>query len=165
MRGHQTPVIMVTALDSRDDVVAGLKLGADDYIRKPFDIDELLARLEAVIRRSQTHTARSDKQTLSFGSLAFNLDTLEVTSSGENIVLTAKELALLELFIRKPDMLLSRERILSNIWGADCDPLTNVVDVYISKLRKKLSDAGAGVSIETQRGVGYKLVESDTSNV
>ncbi|NOR20516.1 MAG: DNA-binding response regulator, partial [Xanthomonadales bacterium] len=143
------------AMDSLDDVIAGLRMGADDYMTKPFSFEELLARIETVMRRS-TEIA-NEEQTLAVGPLAFDRQSLRFSVNGEDIKMTAKELAIIELLMSNPGTLFSRERILSNVWGLNMDPLTNVVDVYIGKLRKKIdSDTGHSM-IETVRGLGYRL--------
>ncbi len=158
MRRVEVPIVMLTALDTAEDIVRGLRMGADDYVTKPFDLDELLARLDAVGRRAQG-TANS-AFTLTAGDVAFDLRTMSVSFKGSPIEFTAKELAVLELLMSDPDRLFSRERILNNIWGIDMDPLTNVVDVYISKLRKKLSGPDGPPFIETVRGLGYRINQS-----
>ena len=154
MRRIEMPIIMLTALDTAEDVVRGLRMGADDYITKPFDLDELLARMQAVTRRS----ARSVEQThvLTAGEVVLDLRSMTVVLAGKPVDVTAKELAVLELLMSDPDRLFSRERILNNVWGIDMDPMTNVVDVYIGKLRKKLSIGGEPF-IETVRGLGYRI--------
>lgn len=148
------PIIMLTAIDGAEDVVRGLKMGADDYMTKPFDLDELLARIETVCRRQQsmpTHTVE-----LSVDDVLMNTDSKVVSVAGRDIQLTAKELSILELLMSNPEKLFSRERILSNIWGANVDPLTNVVDVYIGRIRKKLGKDESPF-IETVRGMGYRI--------
>jgi DNA-binding response OmpR family regulator len=155
MKKINTPLIILSAMDSLDDVIAGLRMGADDYMTKPFSFEELLARIETVMRR--TSEIASEMQVLSIGSLAFDRQSLRFTVAGEEVRMTAKELAIIELLMSHPGTLFSRERILSNVWGLNMDPLTNVVDVYIGKLRKKI-DSGHGDSIiETVRGLGYRL--------
>jgi len=149
------PVIILTAMDSLDDVIAGLRMGADDYITKPFSFEELRARIEAVMRRNNIRT--SQDQTLKTGRLAFDRKSLRFTVEDREINMTAKELALIELLMSKPGTLLSRQRILSNVWGLDMDPLTNVVDVYIGRLRKKIDTDSDNSIIETIRGLGYRL--------
>ena len=152
------PVIILTAMDSLDDVVAGLRMGADDYITKPFEFEELLARIETVMRRSSA--VASEDQTLKTGRLTFDRKSLRFTVDGREVRMTAKELAIIELLMSRPGTLFSRERILSNVWGLNMDPLTNVVDVYIGKVRKKI-DSGSGPSmIETVRGLGYRLTDA-----
>ena len=158
MRRVEMPVIMLTALDTAEDIVRGLRMGADDYITKPFDLDELLARIDAVGRRLQR--SQPEARTLRAGEVEFDLRAMSVTFHGEPVEFTAKELAVLELLMSDPDRLFSRERILNNIWGIDMDPLTNVVDVYISKLRKKLSTDDGPPFIETVRGLGYRINQS-----
>ena len=155
MSGVNTPIIIVTGLDSPTDVVAGLRMGADDYMTKPFSFEELLARIELVIRRRGTES--SQQQQLKAGPLAFDRQSLRLFVNGEEVRMTAKELAIIELLISKPGTLFSRERILSNVWGMSMDPLTNVVDVYIGKLRKKIDSATGDSMIETVRGMGYRL--------
>jgi DNA-binding response OmpR family regulator len=155
MEQVNTPLIILSAMDSLDDVIAGLRMGADDYLTKPFSFEELLARIEAVMRRS---SAISDQdQTLKAGPLLFDRKSLRFFADGTEIKLTAKELAIIELLMSNPGTLFSRERILNNVWGLDMDPLTNVVDVYIGKLRKKVDGGSESSMIETVRGMGYRL--------
>jgi len=155
IRKLDTPVIMLTAMDSIEDIVRGLKMGADDYMTKPFDIDELLARIETVCRR---HHRGSDEPNpvLQIGGVVLNRKSKTVTVDSTDVTLTAKELAILELLMANPDKLFSRERMLNNIWGMNVDPLTNVVDVYIGRLRKKLG-VDKSPFIETVRGMGYRI--------
>ena len=155
MNKVNTPLMILTAMDSIEDVVAGLRLGADDYMTKPFSFEELLARIESVKRRSSTRS--EEDPCLRVGSVVFDRQALRVTVEEREIHMTAKELAILELLMSNPGKLFSRERIRSNVWGLNMDPLTNVVDVYIGKLRKKI-DVDRGESlIETVRGLGYRL--------
>ena len=151
------PVIILTGMDSPDDVIAGLRMGADDYITKPFLFEELRARIDAVMRRSVA-VANHD-HVLQFGPLAFDRKSLCFTVEGREINMTAKELALIELLMSRPGTLFSRERILSNVWGLDLDPLTNVIEVYIGKLRKKIDLDSGHSMIETVRGLGYRLIK------
>ena len=155
MNQINTPLIILSAMDSLDDVIAGLRMGADDYMTKPFSFEELLARIETVMRRSSE--VASDEQSLAVGSLAFDRESLRFTVDGKEIKMTAKELAIIELLMSHPGTLFSRERILSNVWGMNMDPLTNVVDVYIGKLRKKIDSDNSDSIIETVRGLGYRL--------
>lgn len=150
-----TPLMILTALDSIDDVIAGLRLGADDYMTKPFSFEELLARIDAVIRRGVTKA--TEDPCLRGGKLVFDRRALQVSVNGKAVHMTAKELAILELLMTNPGMLFSRERILSNVWGMNIDPATNVVDVYIGRLRKKIDQDGDESLIETVRGLGYRL--------
>ena len=155
MKQVNTPLIILSAMDSLDDVIAGLRMGADDYMTKPFSFEELLARIEAVMRRS---SAIADQdQTLKAGPLVFDRKSLRFYADGTEIKLTAKELAIIELLMSNPGTLFSRERILNNVWGLNMDPLTNVVDVYIGKLRKKVACGSDSSMIETVRGMGYRL--------
>lgn len=155
MRSIVTPIIMLTAMDGIDDVIAGLKMGADDYVTKPFVIDELLARIDAIGRRGPLQAENTSL--LAIGDVVMDCRSMHVTLAGASIVMTAKELAVLELLMTHPNKLFSRERILSNVWGMDKDPLTNVVDVYVGKLRRKLSREGEPSFIETVRGMGYRI--------
>jgi DNA-binding response OmpR family regulator len=149
------PLIILSAMDSLNDVIAGLRMGADDYMTKPFSFEELLARIETVMRRKSEIT--SEEQSISTGRLAFDRQSLRFSVDGNEIKMTAKELAIIELLMSNPGTLFSRERILSNVWGLNMDPLTNVVDVYIGKLRKKIDGDNAESMIETVRGLGYRL--------
>jgi len=155
MNKINTPLIILSAMDSLDDVIAGLRMGADDYMTKPFSFEELLARIETVMRRSSE--VASEEKSLAVGSLAFDRQSLRFSVAGNEIKMTAKELAIIELLMSHPGTLFSRERILSNVWGLNMDPLTNVVDVYIGKLRKKIDGDNNESIIETVRGLGYRL--------
>ena len=155
MNKINTPLIILSAMDSLDDVIAGLRMGADDYMTKPFSFEELLARIETVMRRSSE--VATEEQFLTAGPLAFDRQSLRFTVADKEIKMTAKELAIIELLMSHPGTLFSRERILSNVWGLNMDPLTNVVDVYIGKLRKKIDSDNTDSVIETVRGLGYRL--------
>lgn len=150
-----TPLVILTAMDSVEDVVAGLRLGADDYMTKPFSFEELLARVESVMRRNSDRVL--EDPCLRVGPVTFDRDALRVSVDDRDIHMTAKELAILELLMSNPGKLFSRERILSNVWGLNMDPLTNVVDVYIGKLRRKIDSDDGESMIETVRGLGYRL--------
>ena len=155
--GVSLPIMMLTAMGALEDRVIGLKLGADDYLAKPFAFEELLARIEALALRSQDFKQNAVKQKLIVADLVLDLNTISVSRAGDLIELTSKELAVLELLMSSPGRLFSRERILANAWGTNEDPLTNVVDVYIRRLRSKI-DEGRQISlIHTQRGLGYRL--------
>jgi two-component system OmpR family response regulator len=155
MKQVNTPLIILSAMDSLDDVITGLRMGADDYMTKPFSFEELLARIETVMRRNSD--IADQEQTLKAGPLAFDRESLRFFVDGTEIKLTAKELAIIELLMSNPGTLFSRERILNNVWGLNMDPLTNVVDVYIGKLRKKIDSGSDSSMIETVRGMGYRL--------
>ncbi|MGW0932542.1 response regulator transcription factor [Streptomyces sp. NPDC002644] len=144
------PVIVLTARDSVRDTVAGLEGGADDWMTKPFRFEELLARVRLRVRTA----ARAPEVTvLRSGSLSLDLRTRRARTEDRTVDLTAREFVLLELFLRHPGQVLSREQILSHVWGYDFDPGSNIVDVYVRALRKKL---GAS-RLETVRGMGYRL--------
>ncbi len=143
------PVIILTARDSVQDTVAGLEGGADDYIAKPFAFEELLARVRLRLRTERIPEAT----VLRAGDLDLDLRTRRARIDGRTVELTAREFALAEVFCRHPDQVLTREQLLSQVWGFDFDPGSNIVDVYIRYLRRKLGTA----RIETVRGVGYRL--------
>lgn len=148
-RGHSVPVIILTARDDMADKVAGLDAGASDYITKPFSLEELLARIRARARDEQ----RVEPTVLESGEVMLDLRTRRATVGGATIPLTAREFTMLETFMRHRDQVLSREQLLSHVWGYDFDPGSNVVEVYVGYLRKKLG----GNLIETVRGMGYRL--------
>lgn len=154
--GVSLPILMLTALGNLEHRVSGLKLGADDYLVKPFAFEELLARIEALGRRGRDMPLPSPT-TLRVADLVLDRDTMRVSRAGQPLELTAREMALLELLMSTPGRLFSRERILANVWGAHEDPLTNVVDVYIRRLRLKIDDGHAQPLIHTVRGLGYRL--------
>ncbi|MCU0775577.1 MAG: response regulator transcription factor [Ideonella sp.] len=153
------PILMLTALGSLEDRVAGLRLGADDYLVKPFEFEELLARIEALGRRGRLQEPAAS-QRLRVADLELDLEAMRATRAGEPITLTARELALLELLMSAPGRLFSRERILANVWGLNEDPLTNVVDVYIRRLRSKIDEGRSRPLIHTVRGLGYRLEDA-----
>lgn len=148
--GVSLPVIVLTARDSVDDRVTGLAGGADDYVVKPFAFDELLARVHLRLRDDRS----ADATMLEVGKLKLNLRTRRVEDGAREIDLSAREFALAETFFRHPDQVLSREQLLSRIWGLDFDPGSNVVEVYVRYLRRKLG----AERIETVRGMGYRFV-------
>lgn len=152
----QLPILMLTALSTVEDRISGLRLGADDYLCKPFDFDELLARIEALGRRSRD-LRNAPASVLRVADLELDRTTMKATRAGRVLTLTARELALLELLMSAPGRLFSRERILANVWGVNADPLTNIVDVYIGRLRGKVDEGHALPLIHTQRGLGYRL--------
>ena len=150
------PILMLTAQSALEDRVAGLRLGADDYLCKPFEFEELLARLEALARRGRELRPRQASR-LQVGDLALDRERMQASRGGRLLQLTAKELALLELLMSAPGRLFSRERILANVWGTSEDPLTNVVDVYIRRLRARIDVDRLPALIHTVRGLGYRL--------
>lgn len=153
--GVPTPILILTAMDSVDNKVKGLRIGADDYLTKPFAFEELLARIEALLRRRTGFEAESKNLTLA--DLSLNHETKEVCRGKQMIDLTPKEYALLQYLMKTPGKVHSRTKILEAVWGYSADPLTNVVEVYIRNLRRKI-DQGAGESlIKTVRGFGYKI--------
>jgi two-component system, OmpR family, copper resistance phosphate regulon response regulator CusR len=143
------PVIILTARDSVTDTVAGLEGGADDYMPKPFRFDELLARIRLRLRSDRA----PEVTVLQQGPLSLDLRTRRASVDGKVVDLSAREFALTEVFLRNPGQVLSREQLLSHVWGYDFDPSSNVVDVYVRYLRKKLGAA----RIQTVRGMGYRL--------
>ena len=149
LRGERLPVLILTARDELETTVDGFARGADDYVTKPFRFEELLARVRARLR-SETNR---EPTLLEAGPVRLDLRTRRVTVGDRSAELTAREFALAETFLRHPDQVLSREQLLSHVWGYDFDPDSNVVDVYVRYLRRKLGD---GI-IETVRGMGYRL--------
>ncbi len=163
-QGITFPVLMLTALNTLEERVAGLRMGADDYMCKPFEFEELLARLEALSRRGQG--LQSTRPThLQVADILLDRESMRASRAGEVLNLTARELALLELLMSAPGRLFSRERILSSVWGLNEDPLTNVVDVYIRRLRSKIDEGRAVPLIQTMRGLGYRLEAPNEAQV
>ncbi|MCC7371686.1 MAG: response regulator transcription factor [Chloroflexi bacterium] len=154
-RDSQVPILMLTARDAIADRVAGLRSGADDYLVKPFAFEELLARIEALLRRSRPPQV----ETLTFADVELDTRTHEVTRAGAPIELTARGFTLLEYFLRHPRQVLTREQIFRAIWGSDFLGASNVIDVNISYLRDRLESNGGTRLIHTVRGVGYALRE------
>ena len=148
-RGVRTPVLILSARGEVRDRVEGLELGADDYLTKPFAFDELLARVRARLRPGQS----ADATTVRFRDIELDLRTRRVTAGERSVDLAPREFSLLETFLRNPGHVLSREQLLSRVWGYDFDPQSNLVDVYVGYLRRKLGDG----YIETVRGAGYRL--------
>ncbi len=153
-KGISTPILMLTAKDTLQDKIEGLQTGADDYLTKPFAFEELLARVQALLRRG---AYQEIPVTFQIQDLYLNKGTREVTRAGQSISLTAKEFALLEYLMAHPDRPLSRTMILEQIWGYHHDTLTNVVDVYIRYLRNKVDKGFPQKLIHTVRDVGYKI--------
>ena len=153
-RTKDIPVIMVTAKGAEYDKVMGLDAGADDYVTKPFGMMELVSRIKAVLRRSQKKE-NQEEHLLSYGEIQMNTGKHEVTAGGEVVQLTLKEYELLKRLIKNPNMVLTRDQLLEDIWGYDFDGETRTVDVHVRTLRQKLGNCGE--CIETVRGVGYRM--------
>ncbi len=156
----QVPIIMLTAKDDVTDKVAGLNMGADDYMTKPFAIEELLARIRVTLtRHSGKHQEEKENDELSFGELVLNTSAHSVSYNGEEVVLTKKEYDLLECLLNNKNIAMSREQLLSTVWGYEYMGDTNVVDVYVRYLRQKIDDKYGIHMIETLRGIGYMIKE------
>jgi DNA-binding response OmpR family regulator len=153
--GNAVPILMVTARDAVEARIEGLDCGADDYLVKPFDFGELLARLRAIVRRGR-QPLLPDRVTI--GSLDIDTRGRRAMVGAREVVLTAKEYSLLEFLVRHAGEVVSRIDIAEHVWDEHYDPLSNVVDVYIQRLRRKLEEAGAASLIRTRRGEGYQLV-------
>ena len=161
-RGDTVPVLMLTARDAVGDRVTGLDVGADDYLAKPFELDELLARVRALLRRNSIAQAAgiggaAEDEVLSFEDLRMNTTTREVTRAGQPVELTRTEYMLLEMFLAHPRQVLTREQILKAVWGFDFEPSSNSLDVYVMYLRRKTEAGGMPRLVHTVRGVGYAL--------
>ncbi|MDN5202399.1 response regulator transcription factor [Fulvivirgaceae bacterium BMA10] len=154
-----TPILMLTALGMTDDIVLGLETGADDYLSKPFKFKELLARLNALTRRGTTSGGKKDPHLLKVQDLEMNLKSKEVHRNGTEIVLTAREFRLLEYLLKNKNRVVSRTSILENVWEVDFDLGTNVIDVYINYLRKKIEHGFSSKIIKTVIGMGYTIKE------
>jgi two-component system, OmpR family, response regulator MprA len=154
--GDRTPVLMLTARDAVNDRVAGLEAGADDYLAKPFALEELLARVRALLRRSGWE---GDRQVLRFGDLQLDPAAHEVARGERRIELSLTEFLLLELFLHHPRQVLTREVIFDRVWGYDFGPASNSLEVYMGYLRRKTEAAGEPRLLHTIRGVGYVLKE------
>jgi len=152
-RGVETPVLMLTALSRTQDKVAGLEAGADDYITKPFDFDEFIARIRALLRRGQAHESAA----LKFEGIEMDLGKRSVTREGQKIKLSAKEFALLEYFLRNPHRVLTRTAIGEHVWDMNFEPESNVIDVYVSMLRRRVDKDFDKRLIHTVIGAGYML--------
>ncbi|MCL2551227.1 MAG: response regulator transcription factor [Actinomycetia bacterium] len=162
--GVTTPILMLTARDTVGDRVTGLDAGADDYLVKPFELDELLARLRALLRRSSYAAAAGpvgEEHVMTFGDLRMDTTTREVTRDGHPVELTRTEYTLLELFLAHPRQVLTREQILKAVWGFDFEPSSNSLDVYVMYLRRKTEAGGMPRLVHTVRGVGYVLRAPD----
>ncbi|WP_246000247.1 response regulator transcription factor [Nocardioides pocheonensis] len=158
--GNQVPILVLTARDAVGDRVEGLDAGADDYLTKPFALDELLARLRALLRRAAPESGTSPDERLEFADLTMDLASREVRRGDRPIVLTRTEFALLELFLRRPRRVLERSFILEEVWGFDFPTTANSLEVYVGYLRRKTEAEGEPRLLHTVRGVGYVLREN-----
>ncbi len=156
-RKNAVPVILLTARSELDERLEGLNLGADDYLTKPFFVEELIARIRAVVRRA----SGEQLSILQIEDLTINVITREVKRGDRGISLTAREFSLLEYLTRSPGRVYTRTQILEHVWGYDFDPNTNLIDVHIQRLRKKLDAGSASPLIETVRGVGYRIKRTE----
>jgi two-component system response regulator MprA len=157
--GNDVPILVLTARDAVGDRVDGLDAGADDYLTKPFALEELLARLRALLRRAAP-IGEDDEETLHFADLSMNTTTREVTRGERAIELTRTEFTLLEMFLRRPRRVLDRSFILEEVWGYDFPTTANSLEVYVGYLRRKTEAEGEARLIHTVRGIGYVLKES-----
>mgnify|MGYP002570701220 CR=1 FL=1 len=153
--GIKTPVMMLTAKGQKDDRITGFNAGADDYLPKPFEPDELICRVRAMLRRSEDYTPT----VLSFGDVTLDPGTGNLACGDNSVRLSGREFQLMELFMRQPKIVFSADRIMEKIWGWDSEAEINVVWVHISNLRKKLKSIGSGVTVIASRGMGYSLGE------
>ena len=153
--GIQTPILMLTALSTTDDKLVGFEAGADDYLAKPFDFKEFLARVKALIKRS--NQTMIEAQTLKFADLELDLTSKIVTRSGQKINLTAKEFQLMEYFLRNQEKVISKAEIAENIWEVEDEGSSNLIEVYVNYLRKKVDKGFSSKLIHTQFGMGYIL--------
>ncbi len=151
--GIKTPVMMLTAKAQKDDRITGFNAGADDYLPKPFEPDELICRVRAMLRRGGGYTP----DILSFGDVSLDTSSGMMTGSGGSVRLSGREFQLMEMFMRSPGVVFSADRIMEKIWGWDSDAEINVVWVHISNLRKKLRSIGSDVTVHASRGLGYML--------
>lgn len=152
---RRTPIIMITARDAVEDRIRGLSSGADDYVPKPFAIKELLARMKAIFRR--TDNMEPKPSLLEYRNITLNAGSMAVTAGDRTVQLTKREFDILELLMRQPGEVLTRDRILDKLWGVESEVETNIVDVYIRSLRNKLNPDGEPGFIRTIRGAGYML--------
>jgi DNA-binding response OmpR family regulator len=152
---NDIPILMLSALGSTDNRVSGLRNGADDYLPKPFDFDELVARIESLHRRRTGRPMADERQMLTVGALEFDPGSMRLTHAGIELDLSSKEREVLVLLMKNPGRVLARERLLNAVWGLEADPLTNVVDVTISRIRRKLPYGRETIS--TIRNYGYRL--------
>ncbi|MBS4754451.1 response regulator transcription factor [Nocardioides sp. zg-ZUI104] len=160
--GNDVPVIVLTARDAVGDRVEGLDAGADDYLTKPFALEELLARLRALLRRATPQDDSEEEEVLSFADLTMNVTTREVRRGERHIELTRTEFTLLEMFLRRPRRVLDRTFILEEVWGYDFPTTANSLEVYVGYLRRKTEADGEPRLIHTVRGIGYVLRATET---
>ncbi|MFD8967548.1 response regulator transcription factor [Streptomyces sp. NPDC059568] len=163
--GSKVPILMLTARDTVGDRVTGLDAGADDYLVKPFELDELFARIRALLRRSSYATTTGElpgNDVLAFADLRMDLTTREVTRGSRRVELTRTEFTLMEMFLAHPRQVLTREQILKAVWGFDFEPSSNSLDVYVMYLRRKTESGGEPRLVHTVRGVGYALRADST---
>ena len=153
----QTPIIMLTAKGETDDKVAGLRAGADDYITKPFEMKEVLARIEAVLRRSGSTTTETKARRLSFDRLLIDMDAFELTVNGKKVDIPPKEMELLFYLASSPNRVYTRNQLLDEVWGFDYFGDSRTVDVHVKRLRKKLEGVSEQWTLKTVWGVGYKF--------
>ena len=158
-QGKNVPILLLTARNELDDRLEGLNLGADDYLAKPFFVEELVARLHAVVRR----TTGDRQNVLCVGPIKLDRLTRDVTCQQQRVELTSREFNLLEYLMRSPGRVLTRTQILEHIWGYDFNPSTNVVDVCVQRIRKKVDGIGGAGWIESIRGVGYRFRAAEPS--
>jgi DNA-binding response OmpR family regulator len=158
--GRTTPILMLTARDATEDIVRGLDAGADDYMSKPFKFDELLARLRALVRRGGA--ARLER--LAFGTIELDRLKHSAFAGGKKLDLTPREFQLLEHFLLHPGQVVRRTELLEKVWDMQFDPESNVVDVHVGNLRRKLKEAGCDSVLQTVRGVGFALQEPSTAD-
>ena len=151
--GVKTPVMMLTAKTQKDDRITGFNAGADDYLPKPFEPDELICRVRAMLRRGGGYTP----DILTFGDVSLDTSSGMMTGSGGSVRLSGREFQLMEMFMRSPGVVFSADRIMEKIWGWDSDAEINVVWVHMSNLRKKLRSIGSDVTVHASRGLGYML--------
>ncbi|TYL55100.1 response regulator transcription factor [Nocardioides sp. BGMRC 2183] len=159
--GNDVPILVLTARDAVGDRVEGLDAGADDYLTKPFALQELLARLRALLRRVVPADPGEEEEILSFADLTMNVTTREVTRGSRSIELTRTEFTLLEMFLRRPRRVLDRSFILEEVWGFDFPTTANSLEVYVGYLRRKTEADGESRLIHTVRGIGYVLKAAD----
>ncbi len=153
LMGNHLPILMLTARDAVEDRIAGLDTGADDYLTKPFEFGELLARLRALLRRRGAILPAK----ISIGNLEIDISAQKVRRGEREIVMTAKEYALLEFFARNANRVVGREEISEHVWDETFDPFSNLIEVYVNRLRQKIDESAASSLIQTKRGAGYIL--------